>query len=321
MTPETRHMAMDHGQVAPAERWQFWHDWGGCTVRPSSQLECLRRSGQLHHYPELHAMIDVPQDPEWHPEGDTWIHTLHVCDAAAEIALREQLDEHDRLVLMFSALCHDLGKPATTEFRDGRWRAHGHPEAGVPIARRFLDRIVCPADLVAKVLPLVAEHLVHANPLSTDQSVRRFLRRLVPATIRDLQRLIEADMRGRPPLSGDVPEAVRRFLCRAESTSQDPKPVAEPRQKALISGQHLIDLGLKPGPLFRELLKAVEDAAARGEVTCDREAWEFVRRFADLDPPRHVEENPASSQTFPHCRSANSAAFGSDCTEREAFDS
>ncbi len=320
MTSGRDHMSMDHGRTGPAARWVFWHHWASGSDRPSTVLEHLRRAVQLRHYPELLAMIDVPQDPEWHPEGDVWVHTLLVCDAAAVIAVREQLDEHDRIVLMLAALRHDLGKPTTTEFKEGRWRAHGHPEAGVPISRTFLDRIGCPADIAAKILPLVAEHLVHANPLSTAKAIRRFLRRLLPATIPDLRRLIEADMRGRPPLPGDLPDAVQRFLSRAELTSLHPEPTPQPTRTQLLSGQHLIDLGFSPGPLFRTLLQAVEEAEARGDLTSEREAIEFVRRlessFAKTDP----EVNPARPDSSIHRRPANSAATRSDYTEREVCD-
>lgn len=320
MTFGKDHMNMDHGRAVPSARWVFWHRWAIGNDRPSTMLEHLRRAVQLRHYPELLAMIDVPQDSEWHPEGDVWVHTMLVCDAAAEIAVREQLDEHDRIVLMLAALCHDLGKPATTEFKDGRWRAHGHPEVGVPISRTFLDRIGCPAEIAAKVLPLVAEHLVHANPRLTAKALRRFLRRLLPASIPDLRRLIEADMRGRPPLPGDLPEAVQQFLSRAESTSLHSEPTPQSARTQLLSGQHLIDLGFSPGPLFRRLLQAVEEAEARGDVTSEHEAIELIRRLEFSCPRSDPEVKTAHSGSSLLRRSANSAATSSDCTERDACD-
>lgn len=72
---------------AAADTWEFWSGW--ChSVRPSQTLCALRESGALPRFPELEALVGVPQDPEWHPEGDVWVHTLLVCDAAAAIANR-----------------------------------------------------------------------------------------------------------------------------------------------------------------------------------------------------------------------------------------
>jgi len=76
-------------------------------------------------------MIDVPQDPEWHPEGNVWRHTLLVCDAAAGIAGKEQLLQTDVIVLLLSSLCHDVGKPVT---------ADPERESIVPRQQRVLNR-------------------------------------------------------------------------------------------------------------------------------------------------------------------------------------
>ena len=270
----------DHVEPSSADilTWAFWEQWALRGDKPSELLNNLRNDGRIAFFPELAAMINVPQDPEWHPEGDVWRHTLLVCDAAADIAGKEQLLQADVVVLLLSSLCHDVGKPVTTTFQDGRWRAHGHPEAGVPFAEAFLIRIGCPGEIVAKILPLVAEHLVHANPAGGNSAIRRLLRRLQPATISELKRLIQADLRGRPPLDGDLPESVVDFLARAEKLSIAPLDDKDARRTGIITGQHLIALGLKPGQLFRLLLEASSAAESRGEFDNETEGLEFIRR-------------------------------------------
>ena len=79
--------------------WHEWEKWAARGTHPSLGLEFLRETNWLSLYPELEALVGVQQDPEWHPEGDVWTHTLHVCDAAAVVADREQLAGRDRIVV------------------------------------------------------------------------------------------------------------------------------------------------------------------------------------------------------------------------------
>src|SRR5205085_5396865 len=90
-------------------------------------------------FPELQALAGCPQEPEWHPEGDVWVHTLQVIDQAR---LRvDGLPRPQQIALMLGAVCHDLGKPATTAVIDGRIRSMDHEEQGVPPTRSLLDRL------------------------------------------------------------------------------------------------------------------------------------------------------------------------------------
>ena len=92
---------------------------------------------QLH--PELHALAGCPQEPEWHPEGDVWVHTLQVIDQARTRV--DDLPRPQRLAMMLGAVCHDFGKPSTTAFLDGRTRSIDHEEQGVAPATRFPGRL------------------------------------------------------------------------------------------------------------------------------------------------------------------------------------
>ncbi|MGH9141381.1 MAG: CCA tRNA nucleotidyltransferase, partial [Vicinamibacterales bacterium] len=112
-------------------------------------------------FPELQALSGCPQEPEWHPEGDVWVHNLQVIDQA-----RTRIDDLPRppqLAVMLGAVCHDLGKPATTRFLDGRIRSLDHEEQGVAPASRLLDRLNVNSfdgyDVRKQVLGITAQHL------------------------------------------------------------------------------------------------------------------------------------------------------------------
>ena len=105
--------------------------------RPSLGLEWMLRLDLLRHFPELGALIGVQQEPEWHPEGDVWIHNNMVIDQAAKLR-KEEYGEFDNMALMLGALCHDFGKPLTTTFSEGRWRSPGHDVKGEAPTRSFL---------------------------------------------------------------------------------------------------------------------------------------------------------------------------------------
>ena len=97
-------------------------------TQPSIGISFLRESKQLRFFPEIEALIGVPQSPKWHPEGDVWIHTLLSLDAAAKLRVGDGFEDE---VLMFGVLCHDLGKPETTQEIDGAIRCHGHEGAAL----------------------------------------------------------------------------------------------------------------------------------------------------------------------------------------------
>jgi tRNA nucleotidyltransferase (CCA-adding enzyme) len=271
--------------LAQERIWIEWKKWAARGEHPSAGLRFLRETEWVSVYPELLAIIDVPQDPKWHPEGDVWTHTLHVCDVAAAIASRDNLGEEDRLVLMFAALCHDLGKATTTEFLHGRWRARGHCEAGVAPTESFLRAIGCPETIIEQVTPLVIEHLVHAQPDLNARAVRRLAQRLGKATISQLLRLIEADLRGRPPLPGDLPAGLRLIgtLANEENLTQGmPQP--------LIGGRHIIAAGYQPARWFGEVLKNCFEAQLDGLFSNEAEGIAYLRNVLDQRERNGSEE-------------------------------
>jgi tRNA nucleotidyltransferase (CCA-adding enzyme) len=111
-------------------------------------------------FPELQALAGCQQEPEWHPEGDVWVHTLQVIDQAR--ARIDDLERPQKIAVMLGAVCHDFGKPATTAFIDGRIRSMDHEEQGVAPATAFLDRLNVNAiegyDVRRQVLGITAQH-------------------------------------------------------------------------------------------------------------------------------------------------------------------
>lgn len=222
-------------------------------ARPSRGLRFLEETGLLRFFEPLQAMVGVPQDPHWHPEGDVWIHTLMVVDEAA--ALRDGGPED--AALMFGALCHDFGKPPTTVVgRDGRVRSPAHDVAGERIALEFLSRLRAPSELVAHVRTLTREHLAPAvfhDQNSSDRAWRRLARRLARTgtSMQLLARLARADHLGRTTgaaLRREFP-AGDAFLERARRLQLDGAAPAD-----VVQGRHLLALGMKPGKEIGEIL-------------------------------------------------------------------
>ena len=164
IVPETAELCrtIDLSDLPPERIWGEIEKLLLRARHPSIGLGWLHTLGVLDQmFPEIKALIDVPQDPEWHPEGDVFIHTRLTVDRARELI--EDLSYPKQVTVMLAALCHDFGKPATTAFIDGRTRSREHEEAGVPPTESFLDRLNVHTldgyDVRAQVVALVRDHL------------------------------------------------------------------------------------------------------------------------------------------------------------------
>ncbi len=249
---------------------QEWRKWA-LADHPDAGLRALRASGWLDCYPELAALCDTPQDPVWHPEGDVWRHTVQVCAVAARVARREELTEEDRLVLLLAALCHDLGKPATTVAdAEGRWRSRGHAEAGIAPTRAFLAAIGAARAVTARVMPLVREHLVHLHGGPTPRAVRRLADRLQPASLAMWEHLIEADASGRAPNPPGRPGLPWLRLAQEMAVQRTPP-------KPVVSGKWLLARGVAPGPRVGALLREAWQRQLDGEITDEESAQRWWR--------------------------------------------
>ena len=280
LAPETaalcRTLLSQAAGLPPDRIWREWQKWALLGVFPSAGLRALDESGWLTLYPELAALQGCPQHPRYHPEGDVWTHTLHVCDAAARIADRDALDGHERLTLIVAALCHDLGKPPTTVIDDdGIPRSLGHEEAGVSLTQTVLVRIGAPHWIERWVTPLVREHLAQLNVQPTPRVVRRLAHRLAPATLQQWERLVEADASGRPPCPPDRPAAA--FLAVAEAEG-----AAMSRPAPLVRGRDLIAAGVAPGPRLGALLRRAYEAQLDGVFNTAEEGVTWVLQTAEV---------------------------------------
>ncbi len=268
----------------PAER--LWREFEKLLLqaeRPSIGFAIARELGVIHLLlPEMEALYDCPQDPEWHPEGNVWIHTLMVIDQARQ--RNADLDRARLATVMLGAVCHDLGKPATTAVIDGRVRSPNHEAEGVAPATRILDRFNINSmdgfDVRGQVLGLVAEHLRPSAFHKGRETVRdgAFRRLAQRVDLELLVRFARADCHGR---TGTFDcSAMDWFLERARSLGVEHKPPAP-----ILLGRHLIELGVKPGPKMGEILRAVYELQLDGMVIDLDDARREVARF--LREPGH----------------------------------
>ncbi len=218
----------------------------------------LEATGWLAGYPELQATVGCGQDPEWHPEGDVWTHTGHVLDAFAAERLG---DDEENLVVGLACLCHDLGKPATTRFVDGRLRSRGHEAAGEEPTRSFLARLTNRRQLVDDVVRLVVDHLkprqLHRGGAG-DAAVRRLAHRV--KRIDRLVRVARADALGRPPLRPEEFPDCDWLLARAEALR-----IRDRAPERIVRGRDLIERGVAPGPEIGEVVRECYTAQLNGE--------------------------------------------------------
>ncbi|MDR1957804.1 MAG: HD domain-containing protein [Planctomycetaceae bacterium] len=241
--------------------WGEWYKWGAKSQIPSRGLECLKATEWIDCFPQIAHLIGVPQHPAYHQEGDVFEHTKMTVDAAAELAKRECLPENQRLILLFAALLHDIGKPQTLmQHEEGHWTSPGHPAAGVKPAKEFLESMLAPHWVIAQVLPLITEHQTRLQGDTIDvtrSATRRLAFRLAPATIRMWGLLCESDAAGciserkHPPLNPRLEMAKQLGVL-----DGPPKPI--------IQGRHLMEKGMEPGPEMGIFLRKIFEAQLDG---------------------------------------------------------
>ncbi|HEY6803468.1 MAG TPA: HD domain-containing protein [Pyrinomonadaceae bacterium] len=269
----------------PAERiWGEMEKLLMKSEKPSIGLEWLRKLGVLEKlFPEIQGLIDVPQDPVWHPEGDVFIHTQLVIDQARQIV--DDLEYPQKVTVMLAALAHDFGKPPTTEFLEGHWRSRGHEEAGVGPTTLFLDRLNVHSiegyDVRKRVIAIVKDHLRPGEFYKKrdeigDGAFRRLARRCEPEL---LYRVAKADSLGRnaewiPREKWYDAKAQEWFIQKARELEVSLAPPAP-----LLMGRHLIELGVSPGPTMGEITRAVYEMQLDGVVQTLDDARSAARKL------------------------------------------
>ena len=264
----------------PAER--IWGEIEKLLVtaeRPSIGLALALDLGVVDAlFPELTPLVGCEQEPEWHPEGDVWTHTLLVVDKTR--ALNADLDRPRLVAVMLGAVCHDLGKPSTTAVIDGRIRSPNHEEAGVAPTLRLLDCLnvhtIDGFDVRTQVVGLVAHHLkpgmFRKAPHVGDGAFRRLAQKV---DLELLARVARADCRGR---TGHFDcSAMDWFIDRARALGVEHRPPAP-----LLLGRHLLALGLTPGPTIGEILQQVFEKQLDGDVRSVEEAIDAAKKILAL---------------------------------------
>ncbi|MFZ0662324.1 MAG: CCA tRNA nucleotidyltransferase [Acidobacteriaceae bacterium] len=221
--------------------------------RARRAFELLDRTGLLKQVlPEIDRLHGVQQPPEFHPEGDVWLHTL---------LLLEQLPAAASPTLAWGALLHDSGKPATFQPGPGRIRFNGHVEIGVRIAEDLCRRLRFSNEDGTQIASLVQNHMRFGD-----------VRRMKASTLKRFFRL------------NNFPEhlALHRLDCLASHGGLDlydfakqkyeEIPQEEVRPALLLTGHDLIEAGYKPGPQFKHLLAIAEDAQLEGRIHTKQEA-------------------------------------------------
>jgi tRNA nucleotidyltransferase (CCA-adding enzyme) len=222
---------------------------------PSHGIRWIHSIGRLNGiWPELGATVGVAQNPAWHPEGDVFEHTMQALDAGARLSY---VDAHEKLIIMYALLCHDLGKVDTTKEIDGVLRSPNHAQSSVVHARTLLARITHNHDLVAAVLKLVEHHMEVGQFVSGGAQAaayKRLARKLAPqVTLAMLAQVALADKRGRnpdghEPLDIPVPD-VDAFKEQAERYA-----VLYHVEPPLLQGKDFLDV-VAPGPQLGELVR------------------------------------------------------------------
>ena len=235
-------------------------------------------------FPEMQSLVGVPQQKEWHPEGDVDVHTLMVVDEARKLI--DDLPYAKKVTVMLGALCHDFGKPATTKFFDDKWRSHAHDEAGIEPTLSFLDTLgiytLDGFDVREQIVQLVRYHLVPGMFYKSqpgDGAFRRLARKVEPDL---LYRVAKADSLGRNPewlprekwFKAEAQEWFIERMRELDVEHEAPKPI--------LMGRHLIELGLKPSPEFGAILDAVYEKQLDGQITSLDEAFEAAKTLVKV---------------------------------------
>ena len=219
----------------------------------------LDQSGLLREVlPEISAMKGVEQPPQYHPEGDVFVHTL---------LLLEKLPHQSSVTLAWGALLHDVGKPSTFRVAPDRIRFDGHVEVGVKMGEAICRRLRFSNDETEQILALIDNHMRFAHVLQMKEStLKKFLR--MPEFDEHLE-LHRMDC-----------QASHGILTAYDFAKEKLATIPPDRMRPapLVTGDDLIAAGYSPGPRFKEILSAIEDGQLEGRFTSKEDAMEFVTR-------------------------------------------
>jgi poly(A) polymerase len=222
-------------------------------------FELLDETGLLHQVlPEIEAMKGVEQPPEFHPEGDVFIHTM---------LLLEKLPPSCPATLAWGALLHDVGKPPTFRRAPDRIRFDDHANVGLRMAEAICHRLRFSNDEANQILALVGNHMRFGDVEHMKAStLKRFIRLPNFDQHLELHRLDAASASGNLHLYNYTRKKMAEL------------PPSEVRPAPLVTGDDLISAGYDPGPRFKEILAAVEDAQLEGRLRSKEQAMQFIQQ-------------------------------------------
>lgn len=216
--------------------------------KPSIGFELLKKLDILEDFPELKALIGCQQEYEYHPEGDVWIHTLLSMDEMAKLRCGESFRD---LYLMLAIVCHDFGKPATTQVIKGKITSYKHEKEGIAPTIEFLNRLTNDKKLIENVISLVENHLAPFQLYVHDSSQKAIKRLAKRVNIEDLCLVCLADCKGRALDDTSKCDKAITWLFEQAKELEVHNSALEP----LVLGRHLITLGYKPNASFKEILE------------------------------------------------------------------
>jgi poly(A) polymerase len=255
----------------------------GAAARGLSLLDQFGLLGIL--LPEMAALQGVEQPPQFHPEGDVWVHTLKMLElmdqacqqvrenspiaclgrVAGEEPAIPGIRDYPGLTLAMGVLLHDVGKPPTFEVRD-RIRFHNHAETGARMAAGICERLRFSRKQSDQIIALVRDHLRFIElPRMRPATLKRFLRQEGFAEHLELHRLDCLASHG----------ILENYFVAREAWLRLKPEEAHPAR--ILTGHDLVRMGYRPGPLFQKILRNLEDAQLDGELKNRDEAMEFVR--------------------------------------------
>lgn len=220
-------------------------------TKPSEFFRFLKMVGWINYYfKELAELIGVPQSSIYHPEGDAFEHTMHTIDQANDWFIRTVM------------LCHDLGKSTTTTISEnGKIQAIGHELASLPLLEKMLSNISFKDKKVIKQISILTKHhMVHINKVS-NKKAKYLLQELLKnnLTYSQLVEVCRCDVSGRPPLQGYTPDIAQDYVNGLDINCLTP----------IVTGEHLIQLGLKPCAEFKTILDKCLDMQYSGSLRFD----------------------------------------------------
>ena len=278
-----KHM-VEEGMLDTLAKERVYEEWKKLLLKspkPSIGFECMRELGILERYfPELHALIGVPQSPKWHPEGDVWVHTMMTLDEMQEeLKIKNEklkMKVKQKLKFLFAILCHDLGKAVSTTVDDeGNIRSIGHEITGVELTKALMYRLTDEHDFIEGLLPLVKHHLKPSQFYRAKSGSKAIRKLATQINIEELVLVAKADFLGRTTQEALTREykAGKWLLEKAASLNVKNKPI-----ERLLQGKDLINLGLEPSPLFSKILDEIYALQIEGKIALKEEALSFVTK-------------------------------------------